>query len=267
MRNLSAGEIVSQVMLIREAVQDLYTPSSSVKYSADQDDDNPNIPRRLVTHIVLMGQGEPLLNYKEVSKAIDIISDPEGISISRRRITLSTSGIVPLIPAVGEELNVNLAISLHATTDELRNVLVPINKQYSLDELMKACRAFPTAKNSRSITFEYVMLNDVNDSLADAKRMVKLLHGIPCNINLIPFNPWPGAPYTCSPMDRIIAFQNVLLRSNIRTTIRFPRGRDIMAACGQLKSSEESKRLKQSPPQDPNTIPPSATNLSSAATI
>ncbi|MCP1336609.1 23S rRNA (adenine(2503)-C(2))-methyltransferase RlmN [Futiania mangrovi] len=231
-RNLTAGEIVAQVMAARDDLGEWDLP----------------IEARLITNIVLMGMGEPLYNFDAVKKAMLIAQDGDGIAISKRRITLSTSGVVPLIPACGAEIGVNLAISLHATTDEVRNLLVPLNKKYPIAELLDACRAYPGLKNARRITFEYVMLKDVNDSDEDARRLVKLIEGIPAKINLIPFNPWPGSPYECSDWERIEAFADIVNRAGYASPVRTPRGRDIMAACGQLKSaSERAPRARRSP--------------------
>jgi 23S rRNA (adenine2503-C2)-methyltransferase len=207
---------------------------------------NPNAPAsgRYITNVVLMGMGEPLYNFDNVKTAVDIISDGEGISLSKRRITLSTAGVVPQIPRAGAEMGVMLAISLHATTDEVRDKLVPLNRKYPLKELLEACRAYPGLSNARRITFEYVMLKGVNDSIADAKRLVSLLRGIPAKVNLIPFNPWPGSPYECSDWETVERFAEVVNRAGYASPVRSPRGRDIMAACGQLKS--ESKRLRAS---------------------
>ena len=199
---------------------------------------------RLVTNIVFMGMGEPLYNLDNVGEALLIASDGDGIALSKRRITLSTSGVVPKIPRAGAEIGAMLAISLHAVRDELRDELVPINRKWPLAELLDACRAYPGLSNARRITFEYVMLKGVNDSLAEARELVRLLAGIPAKINLIPFNPWPGAPYECSDWERIEAFADVVNRAGYASPIRTPRGRDILAACGQLKS--ESERMRKS---------------------
>jgi 23S rRNA (adenine2503-C2)-methyltransferase len=193
----------------------------------------------------MMGMGEPLYNFDNVRDALLIAADGDGIALSKRRITLSTSGVVPEIPRMGAATGVMLAISLHAVRDELRDVLVPINKKYPIAELMEACRSYPGLSNARRITFEYVMLKDVNDSLAEAKDLVKLLKGIPAKINLIPFNPWPGAPYECSDWERIEAFADVVNRAGYASPIRTPRGRDIFAACGQLKSASERMRKSE----------------------
>lgn len=229
-RNLKPGEIVAQLMAARDAIGEWPSPKSD----------------RMISNIVMMGMGEPLLNYENVSKALKIVMDAEGIAISRRRITLSTSGIVPLMQRCGEELGVNLAVSLHAVTNELRDVLVPINQKFPIDELLAACRAYPGANNARRITFEYVMLKDINDSLVDARELVRLLKGIPAKINLIPFNPWPGAPYECSSNSAINAFARLLNDSGLSAPVRTPRGRDILAACGQLRT--ESLKLRHTRP-------------------
>ncbi|MEE2999255.1 MAG: 23S rRNA (adenine(2503)-C(2))-methyltransferase RlmN [Pseudomonadota bacterium] len=225
-RNLTAGEIVGQMMIARDSYDEW--PS-----------DGHN---RKLTNIVMMGMGEPLYNFDEVSKALRIIMDEEGISISRRRITLSTSGVVPLIERCGEELGVGLAVSLHAVHDELRNILVPINKKYPIKELIDACRRYPGSSNARRITFEYVMLDGINDSASDAKELARLLSGIPAKINLIPFNKWPGVEYECSSHHKIKKFSEILNERGLSAPIRMPRGRDIMAACGQLKSASKSTR-------------------------
>jgi 23S rRNA (adenine2503-C2)-methyltransferase len=195
-----------------------------------------------LSNIVLMGMGEPLYNFENVRDAMKIAMDPEGFSLSRRRITLSTSGVAPEIVRAGEELGVMLAISFHATTDEVRDGLVPINKKWNIAKLLEACRNYPRLSNSERVTFEYVMLKDVNDSDADARRLVKLIAGIPAKINLIPFNPWPGAPYERSDWDRIEAFAEIVNRAGYASPVRTPRGQDIMAACGQLKSATERGR-------------------------
>lgn len=228
-RNLTAAEIVGQFMLARDTYGEWPSPSDG----------------RLLSNVVMMGMGEPLYNYEEVKKALTIIMDGEGLSISRRRITLSTAGVVPMIPVVGEELAVGLAISLHAVTNDVRDVLVPINKKYPIEELLAACRAYPAASNSRRITFEYVMLDGVNDSDSDAREMARLLGDVHAKINLIPFNKWPGAAYECSPAARIKKFSKILNDEGLSAPIRVPRGRDIMAACGQLKSASEKLRKSQ----------------------
>lgn len=225
-RDLTAGEIVGQLMTARDSYGEWPAPPSE----------------RLITNIVVMGMGEPLFNFDNVLKALRIIMDPEGIAISKRRITLSTSGVVPMIQHVGQELGVKLAVSLHAATNELRDVLVPLNKKYPIEELLKACREYPGADNARRITFEYVMLRGVNDSLTDARALANLVSGIPAKFNLIPFNPWPGAPYECSSMATMTRFADILNEAGYSAPIRVPRGRDIMAACGQLRSASERER-------------------------
>ncbi len=231
-RNLTAAEIVGQVIAVKDDLKEW--PSGGED--------------RLLSNIVFMGMGEPLYNLDHVAAAIGIIADGDGISISRRRITVSTSGVVPQMRALGEETAAMLAISLHATNDALRDVLVPINRKYPIAELMEACRAYPGLGNARRITFEYVMLKGVNDTDAEARELVRLLKGIPAKINLIPFNPWPGAPYECSSWERIEAFADIVNRAGYASPIRTPRGRDILAACGQLKSesvkARASERLK-----------------------
>jgi 23S rRNA (adenine2503-C2)-methyltransferase len=224
-RNLTSAEIVGQVVAARDDLEDWGTPGDS------------NSGNRKVTNIVLMGMGEPLYNPDNVARAINVIGDGDGLGLSKRRITLSTSGVVPEIPPMGEKTGVMLAISLHAVTDELRNELVPLNKKYPIAKLLQACRDWPGLSNAKRITFEYVMLKGINDSDADARALVKLLAGIPAKINLIPFNPWPGAPYECSDKARIAAFADIVNRAGYASPVRTPRGRDIMAACGQLKSA------------------------------
>lgn len=225
-RNLDAGEIVGQVLMARDCLEEWPSPPEG----------------RMLSNIVMMGMGEPLYNFDNVAKALKIIMDHEGIAISRRRITLSTAGVVPLIERCGAELGVNLAISLHAVTNELRDVLVPINKKYPLEELLQACRNYPGLSNARRITFEYVMLKDVNDSPAEARELVRLLKNIPAKVNLIPFNPWPGAPYERSTQEAITHFSDIVFQAGYASPVRTPRGEDIMAACGQLKSASERQR-------------------------
>jgi 23S rRNA (adenine2503-C2)-methyltransferase len=200
---------------------------------------------RQLTNIVLMGMGEPLYNYEAVATALRIVMDQEGLSLSKRKITLSTSGVVPAIKRCGAELGVNLAISLHAVTDELRDVLVPLNKKYPIAELLDACRNYPGSSNARRITFEYVMLKGVNDTPAEARALVSLLRGIPAKVNLIPFNPWPGAPYECSTREAIKQFSDIVFEAGYSSPVRTPRGQDIMAACGQLKSDSVKKRRSE----------------------
>ena len=229
-RNLTAEEIVGQVLVARDRLGEW--PDAAP-------DDPTGLPasERKITNIVLMGMGEPLYNFENVKAAMEIAADGEGLSVSKRRITLSTSGIVPMIERCGAELGVMLAISLHAVRDDLRDELVPINRKYPIAELLEACRTYPGVSNARRITFEYVMLKGVNDSIADAKELVRLLAGIPAKINLIPFNPWPGAPYACSDWEQIERFAEIVNRAGYASPVRTPRGRDIMAACGQLKSA------------------------------
>ena len=235
-RNLTAGEIVGQVMVARDRLNDW--PSASSPPGEEK-------THRLVTNIVMMGMGEPLYNFDAVRDALLIVADNEGIGISKRRITLSTSGVVPNIVRTGEEIGVMLAISLHAVRDELRNELVPLNRKYPIAELMQACRDYPAASNAKRITFEYVMLKGVNDSLDDAKRLVKLLKGIHAKINLIPFNPWPGTHYECSDWDQIEKFSEYIFNAGYSSPVRTPRGRDILAACGQLKSETEKLSARE----------------------
>jgi len=230
-RNLTAGEIIGQVMLARDDLGEWPEPTRS-----------RNSESRLISNIVLMGMGEPLYNFDGVRDAMKIAMDGEGIAISRRRITLSTSGVVPEIARTADEIGCMLAISFHATTDEVRNKLVPINKKWNIAELLGALREYPKLSNSERITFEYVMLKGVNDSDADARRLVQLIKGIPAKINLIPFNEWPGAPYERSDWERIEAFAEIVYKAGYASPIRTPRGEDIMAACGQLKSASERAR-------------------------
>ncbi len=227
-RNLTTGEIVGQMMTARDTIGEWTVPPEG----------------RIISNIVMMGMGEPLFNYDNVVAALKIVIDPEGLALSRRRITLSTSGVVPMIERLGRELDVGLAVSLHAVRDELRDVLVPINRKYPLESLLNACRNFPGARNSRRITFEYVMLREVNDSDADARELTRLLRGIPAKVNLIPFNAWPGAPYECSTNNRMHAFAEIVNDAGYSAPIRAPRGRDIMAACGQLKSASQRARRR-----------------------
>ena len=228
-RNLTPAEIVQQIMLAKDHLEDW--PSTK----------DP----RLLSNVVMMGMGEPLYNYDNVAQALKIVMDGEGIALSRRRITLSTSGVVPQIEQCGIELGINLAISLHAVTDEVRNRIMPINKKYPLELLIQACRNYQPAANSRRITFEYVMLDGVNDSEEDARKLVKLIKGIPAIVNLIPFNPWPGSFFTCSSSDAINRFAAIIIDAGYRAPIRTPRGEDILAACGQLKSESERQSKSQ----------------------
>jgi 23S rRNA (adenine2503-C2)-methyltransferase len=235
-RNLTSEEILSQLLLARDRLGDFPdrdTPQGAIVPAEG----------RKITNMVMMGMGEPLYNFENVKTALLIASDGDGLSLSKRRITLSTSGVVPEIFRTGDETGVMLAISLHAVRDDLRDLLVPINKKYPLKELIAACKAYPGLSNARRITFEYVMLKGVNDSLADARDLVKLLKGIPAKINLIPFNPWPGSKYECSDWETIEKFADFINQAGYASPIRTPRGRDILAACGQLKS--ESERMKK----------------------
>ncbi len=245
-RNLSAGEIVGQVMLARDELGE-WPNGTMAGFGPDPDeaDDetdeggNYTADGRMLTNIVMMGMGEPLYNFEEVKSALQIVMNREGLGLSRRRITLSTSGVVPMMRRASEEIGVNLAVSLHAVTKEVRDEIVPLNRKYGIDELLQACADYPRSSNSRRITFEYVMLKDKNDSDADARELVRLIkhYRLPAKVNLIPFNPWPGAMYECSTPERIRAFSNIIFGLGISAPIRTPRGRDIMAACGQLKSA------------------------------
>ncbi|MBN9025851.1 MAG: 23S rRNA (adenine(2503)-C(2))-methyltransferase RlmN [Rhizobiales bacterium] len=237
-RNLTAEEIVGQILVARDRLGDFPDKTTPVGAAVPSEG-------RLVSNIVMMGMGEPLYNFDNVKQALLIASDGEGLSLSKRRITLSTSGVVPMIPRTGEEIGSMLAISLHAVRDDLRDMLVPLNKKYPIAELLDACRNYPGLSNARRITFEYVMLKDVNDTAADARELVRLLRGIPAKINLIPFNPWPGVNYQCSDWETIEAFSDIVNRAGYASPIRTPRGRDILAACGQLKSESERMRVRE----------------------
>ncbi len=228
-RNLDSGEIINQFLIARDTIGEWPSPKNG----------------RMISNIVMMGMGEPLYNFDNVARALQIIMDGEGIALSRRRITLSTAGVIPFIQRCGRELGVNLAVSLHAVNDEIRNQLVPINKKYPIKELLDSCRRYPSGRNSRRITFEYVMLKGVNDSDADARALVRLLEGIPAKVNLIPFNAWPGAPYECSSNNRMHSFADIVNNGGYSAPIRVPRGRDILAACGQLKSESERARRRR----------------------
>ncbi len=228
-RNLTPGEIVGQVMLARDVLGEWPSPPDG----------------RQLSNIVMMGMGEPLYNFDNVAAALKIVMDNEGIAISKRRITLSTAGVVPMMERCGTELGVNLAVSLHAVRDDVRDALVPINKKYPLADLLAACRAYPGVNNARRITFEYVMLKGVNDSLAEARELVRILRGVHAKVNLIPFNPWPGAPYECSDPAQIRAFSDTVFAAGLSAPVRTPRGRDIMAACGQLKSASVKRRASE----------------------
>ncbi len=231
-RNLSGPEIVQQIMILRDDLQEW----EKIRESKNK--------RRSISNIVLMGMGEPLYNFDEIKKGLMIIMDETGISISRKKITLSTSGVVPKIGLVGKEIGCLLAISFHATTDEVRNQLVPLNKKWNIDCLLNALRSYPGLSNSERITFEYVMIDNVNDTEEDARRLVKLISGIPSKINLIPFNPWPGSHYKTSGFDRINSFAEIIKSAGYSSPVRTPRGKDILAACGQLRS--DSKKIKKS---------------------
>jgi len=228
-RNLNPAEILGQLLIAKDALEDW--PST--------------VPNRKVTNIVMMGMGEPLYNFDNVKAALAIVMDGDALALSKRRVTLSTAGVVPMIARAGNEIGSSLAISLHAVKDEIRDEIVPINKKYPIAELIEACRTYPGASNARRITFEYVMLKGVNDSLADARALVKLVAGIPAKINLIPFNPWPGAPYECSDWGQIEKFAEIVNRAGYASPVRTPRGRDIMAACGQLKSESVKERASE----------------------
>jgi 23S rRNA (adenine2503-C2)-methyltransferase len=245
-RNLTPGEIVGQVMLARDALGEW--PRGTMVSGADdldEDDDAPqySVDGRLLTNIVMMGMGEPLYNFENVRDALKVVMDGDGLALSKRRITLSTSGVVPMMARAGEEIGVNLAVSLHAVTKEVRDEIVPINRKFGIEELLQACADYPGANNARRITFEYVMLKDKNDSDEDARELVRLIkaYQLPAKVNLIPFNPWPGAPYECSTPERIKRFSAIVFDAGISAPVRTPRGRDIMAACGQLKSASEKK--------------------------
>ena len=233
-RNLTAAEIIGQVLVAKDALGDW---PKLIEQHPD-----PPAAGRFITNIVFMGMGEPLYNPENVFAACRVLADGEGLALSKRRITVSTAGVAPQIPRLGAETGVMLAISLHATTDDVRDRLVPLNRKYPLAELLAACRAYPGLSNAKRITFEYVMLKDVNDSEEDARRLVKILRGIPAKVNLIPFNPWPGSLYECSDWETIERFAEIVNDGGLAAPVRTPRGRDILAACGQLKS--ESERLK-----------------------
>ena len=237
-RNLTAREIICQVLIARERLGDF--PGSL----PPDDGFVPGEDFRAVSNIVFMGMGEPLYNFANVRDAVAVFADGDGLALSKRRITVSTAGVVPRMEELGRETGAMLAISLHAVRDELRDKLVPLNKKYPIKDLLAACRAYPGASNARRITFEYVMLKDINDSPADARELVRLLKGIPAKINLIPFNPWPGAPYECSDWGRIEKFSGIVFDAGYASPVRTPRGRDILAACGQLKSETEKLRAR-----------------------
>ena len=266
-RNLTPGEIVGQVMLARDALgewpksstvspregRDLVRDGASTPevpafagthaYDEEEDEAEYRADGRLLTNIVMMGMGEPLYNFDNVRDALKLVMDGNGLALSRRRITLSTSGVVPMMARAGEEIGVNLAVSLHATNKEVRDEIVPLNRKYGIEELLEACAAYPGASNARRITFEYVMLKDKNDSDADARELIRLIkhYKLPAKVNLIPFNPWPGANYECSDPERIRRFSEIVFEAGISAPVRTPRGRDIDAACGQLKTAAEKK--------------------------
>jgi len=249
-RNLTAEEIAGQVVLARDRLND-WTRSGEEPSPRDggeeiaEGDAAKGERRRLVSNVVMMGMGEPLYNFEAVRDGLTVVADGEGLSLSKRRITLSTSGVVPNIARAGNEIGVMLAVSLHAVTDELRNELVPLNRKYPLAELLDACRNYPGLSNARRVTFEYVMLKSVNDSLADARALVRLIRGIPAKINLIPFNPWPGSKYECSDWAQIEKFSEIVFNAGYASPVRTPRGRDILAACGQLKSASEKLSARE----------------------
>jgi 23S rRNA (adenine2503-C2)-methyltransferase len=245
-RNLTPGEIVGQVMLARDALGE-WPKGSMAGLETDEDEGGYTADGRLLTNIVMMGMGEPLYNFDNVRDALQLVMDGDGLALSKRRITLSTSGVVPLMARCGEEIGVNLAVSLHAVTKDVRDEIVPINKKFGIEELLQACADYPGASNARRITFEYVMLKDKNDSDEDARELVRLIrqYRLPAKVNLIPFNPWPGAPYECSTPERIRAFSNIVFEAGISAPVRTPRGRDIDAACGQLRTAAEKKSRAQ----------------------
>jgi 23S rRNA (adenine2503-C2)-methyltransferase len=245
-RNLTPGEIVGQVMLARDVLGEWPRGSMAGLDFDDAEDDEASDytpDGRLLTNIVMMGMGEPLYNFDHVRDALKVVMDGDGLALSKRRITLSTSGVVPMMARAGEEIGVNLAVSLHAVTKDVRDEIVPINRKYGIEELLQACADYPGASNARRITFEYVMLRDKNDRDSDAHELVRLIkqYGLPAKVNLIPFNPWPGAPYECSTPERIKSFAKIVFDAGISAPVRTPRGRDIDAACGQLKTAAERK--------------------------
>ena len=240
-RNLTPGEIVGQVMLARDSLGEW--PKGKMDFAEEESETEYRADGRLLTNIVMMGMGEPLYNFDNVRDALQLVMDGEGLALSKRRITLSTSGVVPMMARCGDEIGVNLAVSLHAVTKEVRDEIVPINRKYGIEELLQACADYPSANNARRITFEYVMLKDKNDSDADARELVRLLrhYDLPAKVNLIPFNPWPGSVYECSTPERIRSFSGIVFDAGISAPVRTPRGRDIDAACGQLKTSALKK--------------------------
>jgi 23S rRNA (adenine2503-C2)-methyltransferase len=244
-RNLTAGEIVGQVAVARDRLADWSPAQVSPASGGGKKPADSGSEKRLVSNVVMMGMGEPLYNFEAVRDGLNVVADGDGLSISKRRITLSTSGVVPNIARAGAEIGVMLAVSLHAVTDELRDELVPLNRKYPLRELLDACRHYPGISNARRVTFEYVMLKGVNDSLADARALVRLVKGIPAKINLIPFNPWPGSKYECSDWQQIEKFSEIIFNAGYASPVRTPRGRDILAACGQLKSASEKLSARE----------------------
>jgi 23S rRNA (adenine2503-C2)-methyltransferase len=243
-RNLTPGEIVGQVMLARDALGEW--PRGSMASMSDDENEDDDAPQyspdgRMLTNIVMMGMGEPLYNFENVRDALKVVMDGDGLALSKRRITLSTSGVVPMMARAGEEIGVNLAVSLHAVSKDIRDEIVPINRKYGIEELLSACAAYPGANNARRITFEYVMLKDKNDSDEDARELVRLIkkYKLPAKVNLIPFNPWPGAIYECSSPERVKRFSDIIFEAGISAPVRTPRGRDIAAACGQLKTQAQ----------------------------
>ena len=243
-RNLTPGEIVGQVMLARDALGEW--PRGSMASMSDDENEDDDAPQyspdgRMLTNIVMMGMGEPLYNFENVRDALKVVMDGDGLALSKRRITLSTPGVVPMMARAGEEIGVNLAVSLHAVSKDIRDEIVPINRKYGIEELLSACAAYPGANNARRITFEYVMLKDKNDSDEDARELVRLIkkYKLPAKVNLIPFNPWPGAIYECSSPERVKRFSDIIFEAGISAPVRTPRGRDIAAACGQLKTQAQ----------------------------
>ncbi|MBY8332867.1 23S rRNA (adenine(2503)-C(2))-methyltransferase RlmN [Qipengyuania pacifica] len=259
-RNLTPGEIVGQVMLARDALGE-WPKGSMAGLEVEEDSAQYTSDGRLLTNIVMMGMGEPLYNFDNVKGALKLVMDGEGLALSKRRITLSTSGVVPAMERCGEEIGVNLAVSLHAVTKEIRDEIVPLNKKYGIDELLEACAAYPGASNARRITFEYVMLKDKNDTDEHAHELVRLLkhYKLPAKVNLIPFNPWPGAPYECSTPERVKRFSEIVFEHGISAPVRTPRGRDIDAACGQLKTAAEKKSRAQRDREAAEALEPAAT--------
>ena len=249
-RNLTPGEIVGQVMLARDALGEW--PKGKMDFADDETEAEYTADGRLLTNIVMMGMGEPLYNFDNVRDALKIVMDGDGLALSKRRITLSTSGVVPMMARCGEEIGTNLAVSLHAVNKDVRDEIVPLNRKYGLEELLEACAAYPGASNARRITFEYVMLRDKNDSEDDARELVRLIkrYKLPAKVNLIPFNPWPGAPYECSTPERIRRFSEIVFEAGISAPVRTPRGRDIDAACGQLKTAAEKKSRAERAKED-----------------